>query len=485
MTTMTYVPARVGEGFFTDFQPPAAGAADAGKAWLWNNATGKFEPANIDTAGTAAAAVAAHVGAPDPHSGYLLASGSRVGAGASRQAFTNGITTGTIRPASDSTTAVQVQQANGTPLLIYDTVNMDVQRAGMPRVESSIVTRGYSLSKLMNLIPNGSGLLSSNYNFSGFVFDAVELHGGAGSFKYVGGYLQVQSDEYIPVDPDKYYRLIAWAKAGNVGGGGYDPANKQYLGIALYDADKLAIEPTHFLRYGSSALTTLAVQLNAGDTTATLTNAADWAASDAQSYNRQFLWWPYTNALGYTYSNYSYSRNRTATLGNYGVNGLWAMGGISGMTIALTQPWPGPTLPAGTPVMNVSAAGTFKYIGMANQSVPNTWTRYEGYIGGSDVDNNGTETEFSPGAAYAKLVFLNNISGAATNVIRYSDIWFSELSVKNLERFDKRGDLVLQSYSSGARPPAGTAGRTIWNSTTGRPNFDTGSAWILADGTAA
>lgn len=74
MAKMTYVPKRVGEGFFKDFQPPASGSADNGKAWLWNSAIGKFEPSalNFDPAGTAAAAVAAHVAASDPHTQYEL-----------------------------------------------------------------------------------------------------------------------------------------------------------------------------------------------------------------------------------------------------------------------------------------------------------------------------------------------------------------------------------------------------------------------------
>jgi len=39
----------------------------------------------------------------------------------------------------------------------------------------------------------------------------------------------------------------------------------------------------------------------------------------------------------------------------------------------------------------------------------------------------------------------------------------------------------LPSYSS--RPTAAVAGRVIWNSVTGMPEFDTGSAWVKADGT--
>jgi len=59
----------------------------------------------------------------DDHSQYLLATGSRTGATASRQVFTSGITTGSIRPSSDSTTALQLQNAAGTTVVTVDTTN--------------------------------------------------------------------------------------------------------------------------------------------------------------------------------------------------------------------------------------------------------------------------------------------------------------------------------------------------------------------------
>ena len=60
------------------------------------------------------------------HSQYLLAIGSTTGATASRQVFTSGITTGSIRPSSDSTTALQLQKADGTSVVTVDTTNRGV-----------------------------------------------------------------------------------------------------------------------------------------------------------------------------------------------------------------------------------------------------------------------------------------------------------------------------------------------------------------------
>jgi hypothetical protein len=41
------VPDRIGAGDFLDFQSPAAGATDAGKAWSWNNVSAKFVPTSF------------------------------------------------------------------------------------------------------------------------------------------------------------------------------------------------------------------------------------------------------------------------------------------------------------------------------------------------------------------------------------------------------------------------------------------------------
>lgn len=45
------------------------------------------------------------------------------------------------------------------------------------------------------------------------------------------------------------------------------------------------------------------------------------------------------------------------------------------------------------------------------------------------------------------------------------------------------GDLIVQSYTDGTRPAAGTAGRIIFNTTDGQLNIDDGTNWTLPDGT--
>ena len=54
---------------------------------------------------------------------------------------------------------------------------------------------------------------------------------------------------------------------------------------------------------------------------------------------------------------------------------------------------------------------------------------------------------------------------------------------KDSWRLDSDGIPILPVYTNSTRPSAGTKGRQIWNSDDGKPNFDTGAAWVLADGT--
>jgi len=309
------------------------------------------------------------------------------------------------------------------------TVNAD------PTGDRSAITRVWSVSRGQNLVTNGSGLMGNNYNFSGLTFDAVQTHGGGGSFRATAAYGSYTSDEFLPVDPEKNYRFALWARSGQDGGVDYSASNQQYAGIVPYDIDGLTIFPFTYSKYPGSTDTTLAATLNPGDTTVTLTSTAGWANTGSANYQRQFGWYGYTNSKGYTYPNYTYTRNYTWNYTVYQGDpaGAWSVGGISGNVITLNAPWPGPTVAAGTAIRNINSGGTFKYITLGATSVPNTWTRYEGYIGGLDTGGTQNTNQFPYGTAFVKLLFLSNYHGVANNTIRFSDLWFSEMSSRNLE----------------------------------------------------
>lgn len=277
-------------------------------------------------------------------------------------------------------------------------------------------TPNYVQSRLENLVTNGSGLLQNNYNFSTQTFSATETHGGGGSFLFSTPFTAAFSDEFIPVDTSKYYRLTGWGKSGETGGANYNPANLQYFGIAPYDIDRNLITPLTYSKFTGATDTTLAVTLVNGATTITLTDATGWNNAAAPT-QRSISWYPYTNSKGYTYPDYGYTRNFLST--------AWGNGGISGNVITLSSPWAGGTLAAGTKVRNADDGGTYKYIGGSAITIPNDWTKYGGYIGGESASGAQVKNNFTPGTSYVKLLFLFNYHGSADNNVRWSDLSFS------------------------------------------------------------
>lgn len=159
MPSVIYVPSRIGEGHFTDFQSPAAGATDNGKIWAWNSATSKFEPIAIPTT------------SPGGSTGYVQYYGSG-GVFSGHSGFTyNGAGVVTLssalvspawKPASDSATALQLQNSSGASLFVGDTVNgnfgigvtpsahLDVKSASDSRI--GIIVRVYSASQSANMM---------------------------------------------------------------------------------------------------------------------------------------------------------------------------------------------------------------------------------------------------------------------------------------------------------------------------------------------
>ena len=296
-----------------------------------------------------------------------------------------------------------------------------------------LASRLYVQSRELNLITNGSGLMGNDYNFTAFVFDPVETFAGGGSFKNATFNTTVFSDELIPVNPSLTYKLNMMAKATVYAAGAH-----AYLGVACYDIDGNTVGPEYFMKFAGSTDTTLAAQLNPGDTTVTLTNGTGWT-NNANAYNRNFLWWPYVNAKGYTHPNYTYSRNGSTNYSSNGTLGAWDTSGVSGNVITLRVPWAGPMLPAGTPVSNASKGNSYKYTAASNVEIPATWTAYSGSIGTFDTARINSNTLFPYGTAFVKLVFLLNrdVAGNTTNVgsLSFTENLVQDTIVDNV--FDK------------------------------------------------
>ena len=191
-----------------------------------------------------------------------------------------------------------------------------------------------------------------------------------------------------------------------------------YIGVTALDADGQSIAPYHYAKFPGSTDTTLAAALNPGATTITLTDATGWSNGGA-GHTRNITWYGYTNAKGYTYPDYTYSRYVSDSYADFSVNGAWAVGGLTGNVITLRSPWTGPALPAGAAIRNNQSGGTYKYITNAvNTNIPSAWTVYSGRIGGIDTNGTMATNLFPYGTAYVKMLFLLNrdVAGNTTNI---------------------------------------------------------------------
>lgn len=206
----------------------------------------------------------------------------------------------------------------------------------------------YVQSRGQQLVTNAFGFLENIYNFDSFdSFIQDEVYAGKASFVRTNIGAREMSED-IPVDPNKTYKGSMWAKSLV-----YSPPNNlSYMTVVCKDADGLTIAPYHVMRYPGSTATTLAAELKAGDTTITLTDGTGWSNSTTY-YQRQILFFGYSNSYGYVYPDYTYTRWTTQTnawVSGSTTLGAWAVGGVSGNTITLRDVWAGPTFAAGTAV---------------------------------------------------------------------------------------------------------------------------------------
>lgn len=302
---------------------------------------------------------------------------------------------------------------------------------------------GYVQARGMNLVSNGSGLMDSNYNFSTLTFDKVDTHGGLGSFTGRSGPYTHYSNELIPVDIQRYYQGVVWAKAGNADGSDFDPGNKVYIGIVEYDADGLSVQSGYAEKIPGAVDTELAVDLNIGDTTVTLVDGTGWSTSGSW---RHFVWFPYTNSQGYTYPDYGYSRNHTRYLRTEYNGGAWTS--RTGNVLTLAAPWPGPALPAGKHIRQANGTtGSRKYIFAFNYSLPNSWTKFTATMKPAPSDYLPVGTCWYNGTAYFKICLLTGYG--ALSVQKFSDLWFSEISANNLDAFQVP---IVSSVATGTAP---------------------------------
>ncbi len=249
---------------------------------------------------------------------------------------------------------------------------------------------------------NDAGEINVGFEFTQATFGGSTSRNDLGKVNY-------NADTFIPIDTSLTYDLSVTAHAGDGAGGDLDPAEYHYLGFTSYDSDLLAITSFHVSKYAGSTDTTLAFDLLPGATQIILNDATGWN-NIAGGTPASLAWYGYTNSSGYTYEDYTYTRNVATS--------LWSAGAVSGNVITLDSAWAGPAIYAGTAVRNAtSLTGTYQYALLSAQSIPQIPTNYTATIGGS-VSTNGTDnaTLFRAGTAYIKPLVLANFTDTETQL---------------------------------------------------------------------
>lgn len=135
----------------------------------------------------------------DDHAQYLLATGTRTGATSQAQTFTNGIVGPTWKPASDSTTALRLQDSAGaTTLFAADTTNARIGIGTTPTAKLDVATTVTTTSTTTNGVlttvtvsPTGASTAEIRALSLSTTIDTVNGFSGSGLLLGVRGEMRV------------------------------------------------------------------------------------------------------------------------------------------------------------------------------------------------------------------------------------------------------------------------------------------------------
>lgn len=237
---------------------PSLGAGQSGYALTWNNATGAFVATAL-------------------FSGGLLATGATTGATSQAQTFTNGIIGPSWKPASDSTTALQMQQADGTAVLTVDTTN---KRVGIGTAPSTAKLDVYTTESAATFFAGSSGASIFKLYSTGTDNPTLQFGiSGVGTSPF--GFIQAADDgSYRPIIMNQTY--------GNVGIGLSDPDSVLHVSTPFFAADAVGQLMTLSARYGTAA--------SAGFGSSILWELKSSTTADQSAAMLKVLWYEATHA---------------------------------------------------------------------------------------------------------------------------------------------------------------------------------------------
>lgn len=213
----------------------------------------------------------------------------------------------------------------------------------------------------------------------------IEVIGGSGA-SYLG--------PFIPVDTSKSYQQIIYAKTITPGSSGNNAGG--HIGFACYDKNKAFIDLRYIKGLGQTTLTRTA---SPGDSTVYIASNSNWSNSTS-FHQRGITFYPPSHP------DYTIDKGYSRFLDYYQLNGITDIGGGE-YSVALDGNLPnwGYSLPAGTPVTNGRAGGTFNYA-MGAPTYPTTWQRYSTPVFTGESRTSSTPFRYS--TKYIRFLILRN-----------------------------------------------------------------------------
>ncbi|HET9679020.1 MAG TPA: hypothetical protein VFP95_00495, partial [Gammaproteobacteria bacterium] len=245
-----------------------------------------------------------------------------------------------------------------------------------------------------NLIPNGYLITKDNYLWSEFEYSGLMPDmpnspdaAGIGALRVTDGAIHI-SDAFIPVNPDDWLSVSAWARQS---GGG--PYNAILFGFAPYTANKVRIQPENVL-YVDNTSTTLSTEAQTGDTVVHVNSAANWTDSGIE-YMAFSAWFDFRDLPNYK---------------------IYKIASISGTTITLETPLE-QNFPAGGGVREHKAGAQYMYT-FASGDVPAFGTIYRNQIYGTNTDYTQVPADqLWPGTRYLRVMLLANVDAVTNTTI--------------------------------------------------------------------
>lgn len=200
-----------------------------------------------------------------------------------------------------------------------------------------------------NLLLNGFGDLGTiNWDVPSRIYiDDLPINNSSIQARFVG----LTSLNYIPIYRNHTYKYSCYIKALVTSG-------NCYPSLFPYDRDKnfIAVQNTKE-GFNLNTMTTIAQQLNPGDTKIYVTSLANWNANSGTYYNYAAIF-KYKDSTGYEYPEGTYTRNIPAF--GSGTNAKTNLDKINNI-ITLNSAYNGPVISVGTKICAATAGSTYFY----------------------------------------------------------------------------------------------------------------------------